>query len=83
MIANIGLLLELWLEIMRAVTYLYNYISNKSILRGNSEKLINLIISLFQELNINCFSLLYYIKYHYFKIYKYRVFIYIPKNIKV
>ena len=46
-------------------------------LGGNGEKLINLIISLFWELDIDYFSLLYYMKYCYFKIYKRRVFIYV------
>ena len=45
--ADVGLPLELWLEIMRAVVYLYNCILSKSILKGNSEELISLIIFLF------------------------------------
>ena len=52
-------------------------------LGGNSKELINLIISFFQELNIDYFSLLYYIKYHHLRIYGCRVFIYILKDIKI
>ena len=68
---------------MKIVIYLYNYTLSKSMLRGNDEELINLIISLFWELNIDYFSLLYYIEYYYFKIYKYKVFVHIPKDIKI
>ena len=52
-------------------------------LGGNNKKLINPITSLFQELDINYFNLLYYIKYCYFRVYGCRVFVYIPKNIKI
>ena len=68
---------------MKAIAYLYNYISSKFMLEDNNKELINLIIFLFQELGTNCFNLLYYIEYHYFRIYRYRAFIYIPKNIRV
>ena len=68
---------------MRVAVYLYNYTPSKFILGGNSEELINLIISFFWKLSINYFSPLYYIKYYYFKIYECRVFIYISKNIKM
>ena len=80
---NIGLPLELWLEIMRVVVYLYNYILSKFILEDNDEELINPIISFFWELNIDYFNLLYYIKYYYFKVYGYKVFIYILKDMRV
>ena len=68
---------------MRIVVYLYNYILSKFILEGNGKELINLIISLFQELDIGYFNLLHHIEYHYFKIYRYRAFIYILKDIKI
>ena len=83
MTVNIGLPLKLWPEIIRIIVYLYNYILSKFILEGNNKKLINLIISLFWELNTDCFNLLYHIKYYYLKIYRYRVFIYILKDIKM
>ena len=68
---------------MRIIIYLYNYIPSKSILENNNKELINLITFFFQKLNINYFNLLYHIKYHYLKIYRYRVFIYILKDIKM
>ena len=68
---------------MRVIVYLYNYILNKSTLKDNNKELINLITSLFWELDIDCFSLLYYIEYHYFKIYRCRAFVYILKDIKI
>ena len=52
-------------------------------LEGNDEELISPITSLFQKLNINCFNLLYHIKYHHLRVYKYQAFIYILKNIKI
>ena len=83
MVINTGFPLELWPEIMRTTAYLYNYISSKSTLGDNNEELINPITSLFWELNTDYFNPLHHIKYHYFKIYKYRAFIHIPKDIKV
>ena len=47
MIANVGLPLELWSEIMRIVIYLYNHILSKFTLGGNNKELINPIIFLF------------------------------------
>ena len=83
MITNTNLPLELWLKIIKTVTYLYNYILNKSTLENNGEELINLIISFFQKLDIDCFNLLHYIEYCYFRVYGYKTFIYILKNIKI
>ena len=68
---------------MRIIIYLYNYILSKFILGDNNKKLINSITFFFWELDIGCFNLLYYIKYHYFRIYRCRIFIYILKNIKI
>ena len=81
--ANAGLPLELWLKIIRVAVYLYNHISSKFTLEGNSKELINPITSFFQELNINYFSLLHHIEYRHLRIYKYKIFIYIPKNIRM
>ena len=83
MIINTNLPLELWSEIIRIVVYLYNYISNKSTLKGNNKELINPIISLFQKLNIDYFNLLYHIEYYYLRVYRCRTFIYILKDIRV
>ena len=83
MAADAGLPFKLWLEIMRAAIYLYNYILSKSTLGGNGEELINPIISLFQKLGIGCFNLLHHMEYHHFKVYGCRAFIHIPKDIRV
>ena len=81
--ADAGLPLKLWLEIIRAAVYLYNHTLSKSTLKDNGEELISPIISLFWELDTDCFSLLYHIEYYYLRVYRYQTFIYISKNIKV
>ena len=81
--ADADLSFELWLEIIRVVVYLYNYILSKFTLGGNGEELISLIIFFFWELDIGCFSLLHHMEYCYFRVYRCRAFIYILKNMRV
>ena len=83
MAADADLPLKLWLEIMRIVVYLYNYIPSKFTLGGNGEELINPIIFLFRELGIGCFNSLHHMEYYYLRVYRCRAFIYILKDIRV
>ena len=62
---------------MKIIVYLYNYISNIIIFGNINSNIINPNNSILNNAGINCFNLISYKEYLYFKIYRYRVYIYI------
>ena len=68
---------------MKIIIYLYNHTPNTIIFNNINSSTINLNNSILNDININCFSLTNYKKYLHLKIYKYRVYIYIPQDLRV
>ena len=63
---------------MKAVVYLYNYISSAMVLGSVNNNIINPNNSILNNTGVGCFSLSSHKKYLYLKVYGCRVYIYIP-----
>ena len=74
---NIILLSLLWLEVVKVVVYLYNYISNIIIFGSINSNVINPNNLILNDASINYFNLVSYREYLYFRVYGCRVYIYI------
>ena len=68
---------------MKAIVYLYNYIFNIIIFGNVDNNTINLNNSILNNINIGYFSLISHREYLYFRIYGYRVYIYIPQDLQI
>ena len=62
---------------MKAIIYLYNYISSTIILDSINSSVINPNNLILNDAGINYFSLVSYREYLYFRVYRCRVYIYI------
>ena len=68
---------------MKVIIYLYNHTSNTIIFNNINSNIINPNNSILNNININYFSLASHKEYLYFKIYKYRIYIYIPQDLQI
>ena len=68
---------------MKITIYLYNYIFNIIIFSNINNNIINFNNSILNNTSVGCFSLISYREYLYFRIYKCRVYIYIPQNLQI
>ena len=74
---NAVLLSLLWLKIVKVAVYLYNYIFNIIIFDNINSNTINPNNLILNDTGVDCFNLINYKKYLYFKIYGCRVYVYI------
>ena len=68
---------------MKITVYLYNYTPNIIIFNNINSSAISPNNSILNNININYFSLINHRKYLHFRIYKYRVYIYISQDLWV
>ena len=78
MVLNAVLLSLLQLKIVKAIVYLYNYIFNAIIFSNINNNTINSNNLILNNTGIDYFSLVSHREYLYFRVYRYRVYIYIP-----
>ena len=77
MVIDAALSPSLWLKVVKVVVYLYNYTPSVMVLGnidGNKISPNDLVLN---NADINCFSLINYKEYLYFRVYRCRVYTYI------
>ena len=66
---------------MKTIVYLYNYIFSAIIFNSVNNNIISPNNSILNDTDIGCFSLISHKKYLYLRVYRCRVYIYIPQNL--